>query len=487
MLEGSGPSLFDVIGRIYARRESGVLIVQRADSSRRLYFRSGELYLAPTHPLAIAIAERLAEGETDGASDRAVRGLVQRMADALRGWSGDEISFHEKEDEIPPDAVGPLPTSALLAAGSVAGADVSELIRLLGGEDAVWRSIEGSWTGQRNVHLDPTQAYLLSRLDRPTALRTLLSHPSLGPEQMLRNLRQLQVLGLIVPASSPDAIEAEGLLPDGLFERFLERVERSLDDRAVDLGHETHKMEAENLLAEEPANYFELLHVDPHASAEDVYRTYFHLARRLHPRHAAALRMGERKNELRDRLRRLTEAYLTLSDPDRRTAYTAAVLPPASVSKEQRVDTEGETEQRRKQRQVLAQQQFQEAVAQAKLLDYHYAVQLLTQAVAVDPRPEYLVLLAECQAHNPKWLDRAAENYSKALELDPNDADVWVSRARVMEKIGRFEEARRNYGRALQLQPAHIGAQLGLDNLRQQARSRGGGGVLGALRRLFGG
>jgi tetratricopeptide (TPR) repeat protein len=485
--EAEATPLFEMIGRIHVQRGSGVLVVQRPDSSRRLYFRAGELYLAPNHPLARSIKERLetrAQDATD--ADSALRKLAARIAHALSGWNEDPSRFVESEEEIPDDAVGPLPTEVLLAEGSVAGWEADELLELLGGEEAIWRSVDGAWRGERHVQLDPKQAYLLSRLDRPELLRALLAQPGLDRDEAVRNLRQLHALGLVERVAEREAVSSGALLPEGLLERFLDRIQRSLEEKPVDLGHETHRLEVRSLLDEEPANYFKLLRMDVHATLEEIYRAYLRLARRTHPMHAVALGLTERMDDLRELFRRLTEAYLTLSDPDRRSAYTAAVLPPASATKEQQVESDEDSERRRKERSRLARQHFQEAAAHAKLLDYHYAVQLLTQAVEIDPRPEYYALLGTCQAHNPRWLDRAATSFSSALELDPMNAELWVDRAQVMEKIGKFEEARRSYARALALRPAHVGAQLGLDSLRHSLRKRSGG-LLGALRRLFGG
>lgn len=41
--------------------------------------------------------------------------------------------------------------------------------------------------------------------------------------------------------------------------------------------------------------------------------------------------------------------------------------------------------------------------------------------------------------------DRAIEDYSKALALEPRDVDIYNSRALAYIKLGREEEARRDF------------------------------------------
>jgi DNA-directed RNA polymerase subunit alpha len=60
-----------------------------------------------------------------------------------------------------------------------------------------------------------------------------------------------------------------------------------------------------------------------------------------------------------------------------------------------------------------------------------------------------------------KW-DQAIEHYSKALEVDPKNADVRVDRAIAYHSVGQNEKAAEEMRRVTQEQPSHRNAWLNL-------------------------
>ena len=48
-------------------------------------------------------------------------------------------------------------------------------------------------------------------------------------------------------------------------------------------------------------------------------------------------------------------------------------------------------------------------------------------------------------------------DYSRAIELDPNDADAYNNRANVKGKLGQHEEAIKDFNKAIELEPGNTG------------------------------
>jgi len=67
--------------------------------------------------------------------------------------------------------------------------------------------------------------------------------------------------------------------------------------------------------------------------------------------------------------------------------------------------------------------------------EYHLAIELMRQAVRIDPRGEYYAFLGQLLAKNPLWLRFAAENFDRAIELGVADPAVAAARDAVREQM----------------------------------------------------
>lgn len=74
-----------------------------------------------------------------------------------------------------------------------------------------------------------------------------------------------------------------------------------------------------------------------------------------------------------------------------------------------------------------------------------------------------------CLKDSPK----AKESYAAALTLDPNAVSAWVGLGRAAQQAGAFEEAVRDYSRAVELAPSDVGYLLLADALRQSGQAAG--------------
>jgi tetratricopeptide (TPR) repeat protein len=132
---------------------------------------------------------------------------------------------------------------------------------------------------------------------------------------------------------------------------------------------------------------------------------------------------------------RLTLAYLTLVQPDRRKVYDRELDPGVWSA----ALTPGPGRRRNEVRSV-AQGYYERAMELVAADDYHFAIELLQQAVrADDSRSEYFALLGKLQARNSRWLRVAAENLQRALELGSRDPELPAALARVRERLAAGE------------------------------------------------
>ncbi|HKV07437.1 MAG TPA: DnaJ domain-containing protein [Thermoanaerobaculia bacterium] len=212
---------------------------------------------------------------------------------------------------------------------------------------------------------------------------------------------------------------------------FLERIARRLVEEPTALDAAAHREKVAALLRKSgEASFYQMLGIPPTASALEVHEAYERTARLVHPSHARHLDLEGRQAVLEVLFERVTQAYLTLSQPDRRKRYDRDLGPEAWAASV----TPGGS-QRQEEARDVARRYFERAVELTVTDDYYFAVELAQQAARLDSRPEYHALLGRLQAKNHRWLRSAAENLQKALEMGSKDAELPVILDRVREQL----------------------------------------------------
>ncbi len=253
------------------------------------------------------------------------------------------------------------------------------------------------------------------------------------------------------------------------------------------LETEEHRQRLKELMRQlGELNHYELLGVPLGARIEEIHDAYSELARLVHPSHSRRLGLGDKQGGLELLFERATEAYLTLSDPERTRAYLDRVG--GALETEQ---FQPSPEKRRQELRDMAAEKYRLAVNYAAREEYHFAVQLLEQALEVDSRPEYWVLLGECQGRNPRWLERALYSYSQAVQLSGQDPELRCRLAGCYLRLRQYARAREEYEAALERMPGFPDAITGLKQVAVAERGGSpdavsGGGWLAALLARFG-
>jgi len=215
---------------------------------------------------------------------------------------------------------------------------------------------------------------------------------------------------------------------------FLQRISRSLAERPVDLDPGTHREKVAALLrASGEATHYEFLGVELVARAMEIFEGFERTARLVHPGHAARLGLAGREGVLEVLFERATQAYLTLSNPETRKAYDRGLDPKARATLVAAIAPTQDASR------DLARGYYQRASSLVDAEDYHFAVELLQQAVNIDPRGEYFALLGRIQARNPQWLEDAAASLQRAIDLGTPDRSLPDALAEVRRLIATGE------------------------------------------------
>ena len=256
---------------------------------------------------------------------------------------------------------------------------------------------------------------------------------------------------------------------------------RDLDDNPIELDPEVHRVRVAELLSRlGKMSYYDLLDIDLKASNEAVFAAFSRLARLVHPRHAPGLGFEGKDEALRVLFERAAEAYLTLSDPNRRASYNTM----AGIHLGLQIDAA----QRELEKRTIARQNYRRAAICLAEMDYSLAIDLLKEATRMDPQAEYFARLGMAQGKNPNWQHHAVESFRQALKLKPDDVGILFSFGDLLEEMDRRDEAAEQYRAVLDLMSDHAGAREGLDRLgallsaAAKVKARTGG-----FRSLFGG
>jgi curved DNA-binding protein CbpA len=211
---------------------------------------------------------------------------------------------------------------------------------------------------------------------------------------------------------------------------FADRIAVNLVNRPLDMPIAAQREKVAVLLRRMgEATLYELLEIDPVSPVLKVHEGYERVARLVHPDNAKRLDLMGREGVLQVLFERITEAYLTLSDPDQRKRYDREqpIWRTAEKPAVSRVDE--------------AQRLYERARALASAEQFHAAIELLREAVRTTPKADYLALLGLLQAKNPHWLRYAEEHLRRAIELGAKDSSLPSALAEVRRRIDSGESA----------------------------------------------
>lgn len=445
----SGP-LIELLRSAYLQRRSGRCEVTGGPLAA-LYFRRGELYLdrdqgGRSAELAAELARSLAGAAASGGRPSGeLCAAMEKLGRDFAGVAG-QASFKSHIGGAV-ELVGPLPTVYLLLELATAGTPERTLVERLGGETGRVRSQKETPALQQLSGLDSEMARAMMVVDQQGTVGDLLR--GAGQRQLLlRGLVKLWAVGLLSVETPPPAAGANDIVTPKALQRFLERIGETLEDHPLQMAVETHRAAVAGLFGRlSKVNHYELLEIELDAGDEAILSGFNQMARLVHPQHAAKLGFAGREDTLRVLFERVTEAYLTLSDPVRRSSYNTLM----GLHKNIQIDAGQRTEEKRRLARVL----YHRGTDALATMDYSTAVDLLKEASRMDPQAGYFAALGQAQAKNPNWRKHAVESYERALELEKGNAGLYVAFGQVLEQLGESVKATQQFQQALALMPNH--------------------------------
>jgi curved DNA-binding protein CbpA len=205
--------------------------------------------------------------------------------------------------------------------------------------------------------------------------------------------------------------------------------------RPLDMAVEAHREWVATLLRRMgEATLYELLGIDPTSTAGKVHEGFERSARLVHPDNARRLDLVGREGVLQVLFERVTEAYLNLSDPDRRKSYDRE-HPIFRVPEAPAVSRSDE-----------ARRLYERARVLAATDQLHSAIELLREAIRTTPKADYLALLGMLESKNPRWLHHAEDHLRRAIEQGSSDSALHGALLEVRRRIETGESPDRSGG-----------------------------------------
>jgi tetratricopeptide (TPR) repeat protein/ADP-heptose:LPS heptosyltransferase len=85
---------------------------------------------------------------------------------------------------------------------------------------------------------------------------------------------------------------------------------------------------------------------------------------------------------------------------------------------------------------------------------YDHAVEWISRAIRLDPRPDYLVSLGSTLLQQGRY-EEALKVFEKAIQLSPDNAELWRQRGDILVQLQRHDQALPSYQHVLTLNPDH--------------------------------
>ncbi len=389
---------------------------------------------------------------------------VQKIVLSLFTLTAGELRFHEGTDPIPRDLAVDLSTPRLLFEGARLFPDAERIERALGDPERMVRVREQPPFDLGRVSLSPPEKEVLAAARAGARLSVLLA--GAGSRPLLARAVFAFLCADILADAAEGARPAPG--PASETESFQMAVAATptrpgnVTPPGTPVGLRERILRLYEALPR--ATHYEVLEVAPDSGGQAIDAAYRQLT-------------AEQDREWRDlmgdvqlssllstlRLRR-REAYLVLSDANRRGAYDKRLGHSLPAPKTPQITAEKHTRAKRLAR---------EAQTLLSRGDRDRAIPLLLEAVDLDPEErDARRQLAIALAHHPTLQKTAERHFLAALEQAPGDTDLRFRLARYYCRLGLNARAVVHLRAVLKADPDHEGAARELSALEAAAGPR---------------
>lgn len=286
--------------------------------------------------------------------------------------------------------------------------------------------------------------------------------PQAAPAQRTAGAARKGPIGLVPKSRIPPGAAGRGTKPlrPGAMSRPLRPVSKPPVESVMDV--ETDMLRRFRDI--HTLDLYQVLDVQPTATVDVIRRSYYALARRLHP---DTFHREDLKSKAEKVFARITEAYSTLSHQASREKYDEERQTRTSHAEDKSADAAS-----------VARMNFKHGRDHFEHGRLSEALSFLQNACQQDPRAEYFEYLGIAQTKNPRLRKLAEESLLKAIELAPMSATPYAHLGQLYERAGALDRARAMYKKALEWDPAN---EMALAGLQSEGSSRKG--ILGLFSR----
>jgi CheY-like chemotaxis protein/tetratricopeptide (TPR) repeat protein len=226
------------------------------------------------------------------------------------------------------------------------------------------------------------------------------------------------------------------------------------------------------------SDFFQIFDVDRGAEPDAIKAAYFEIAKKFSPDLFANRNLGSSKRKLDELFARVTEAYETITDRQKRDEYMLyldrkAKGLPTDVNEVHR-----------------SEQLFEQAMAMIRRRDFRGAKQVLDEALTRNPDPTYYAHLGwvtfnlnqRSQAH----VTEAVQHLKRAVTEQENLSIAYQYLGQICFVRGNYGEAHKWWTRCLEFEPNNIEAARGIRMVKEREEKQQQTGKQGLLSKFLG-
>ncbi len=283
------------------------------------------------------------------------------------------------------------------------------------------------------LRLTEQERKLFDMIKGESTAEELLSQSNLKNDFFWKSLYLLYCLNLVDFKKETDQEEEKPSSPE-ITEPKPEEPEEDVKDRIAEVLEFHERLD--NL------NYYQILNVSQEDSLDDLKKSYFKLARKFHPDLFGRYLPPETLQKIDEVFDQITKAYNTLSDENRKGDYEKERKSPIEDTRRNQAK---EADKRFRQGKTLFDQGR-----------YEEALVFLEQAVRLaQDKAKYFLLLAMTQAKLHVYRKEAEKNFIRATKLEPWNAEALAGLGLLYKREGLHIKAKKQFERALQIDPDH--------------------------------
>jgi tetratricopeptide (TPR) repeat protein len=515
--------LFALLNRIYSSRLTGQLQLVLGRVERQLFFDGGQLVFATSSDRHDSLGEMmlregaLTQSQFEEAAElvhtgqrfgSAIAEMGIRTVDEVNGWIQRQLTqitssvldypagrfyfFNSLDKNVAPEIAIPVPLGKLLLEAVRRAKDLpldplagDPVLRIDLSPDPLLR--------YQAVELNANERRLLASISRSVSAKDLFADTAIPKEDAARALYALLVLGTVVSVSpaqqtlpadqpapaqnidqpvrvkEPSAPQAPPPVATPAPEQLAaaaSTLEQTCPVQADDV-QDTKKFEEEIRALLELAGkstYYELLGVTATSTPEHVKESFHRMARKFHPdRHMGH---SEWLDLLQDLMGRLTIAYKTLVDEQKRAAYDKQIAAAgAFVLGQEKTESEATVDDC-----------LTRAKQAIRACNFAGSILWLRKCVEIAPNvAKHHAMLARSLAAFPQYRQDAVRHFSLAIELDQWNTSTYFQFGELYEAMNLPWRAVPLYRHVLEIDPEHTKAierLAALENDGDSAKSK---------------